>query len=121
MTTCAKCGAPIHGRRADALYCGANCCKAVWREANREQIRERGRVAGLKERLLRPEAARARDKKWAQSNPASVLRRNQKIREGLTDAYVADRLGLSVRAVPTEMLAAKRMQLLINRKLKESK
>ena len=122
--------------------------RKVWYEKNREKIRLRRKWENLTPEKLatvkaqahasywkNAEKARAATSKWREKNPEKVKQMRAKYqgtekdlaqrkhkRETLSDTYVREQIvrrGLRKIDIPAELVEAKRLQLMITRKIKE--
>jgi len=123
LKTCSKCG---EVKAVEMFSLGRRKCRSCMNLANkmyREANKEKERARGKKRREARMENELAYAKKWREENHALILQKGNAWREGLDDGYVraliAQTLGVSSAAIPSELIELKRKHLQILRAIKE--
>ena len=142
MKTCTKCGETKElgefGKKGVGLRSHCKCCVAInyrkWVENNKEHLKQYHKewYENNKERVAQKwkkgyeriaDRKRSVSKEWYTNNKERKARYDKKFHENNPGRHSAEsffnRAGLSVKDVPKELFEAKRLQILIQRQLKE--
>ena len=138
MKVCTKCKV----EKDEALFSkNRSKCKDCWKEYNagwraenkdnvRKQIakyylenKDKIKEINVKWRAENKDKLRKNAAKWKAENKTKYYEYHAKYRENLADGYVAGRIIqgtiLKAKDIPIELIEAKRMQIMIHRKIKE--